>query len=194
MSIDQSLIALIHENHTPFGDQFMWWVSYRDTSFFLYLLMIFMLLRRFQISVWKLILLFGLLILFNDQVASSVFKPLVERLRPSHEPALEGLLHFVKDNNGNDYKGGTFGFYSSHAANTMAVAVFFLLILRPIHRFWTILLAVWVVLIGFSRMYLGVHYLSDVLMGWFMGGFSAWALWRALKTPWAKQRIQLDLH
>jgi undecaprenyl-diphosphatase len=194
MNIDQSLIALIHESHTPFGDWFMWWVSYRDTSFFLYLLMIFMLLRRFQISVWKLILLFGLLIFFNDQVASSVFKPLVERLRPSHEPALEGLLHFVKDNNGNDYKGGQFGFYSSHAANTMAVALFFILVMRPVHRAWTVILAIWVMLIGFSRMYLGVHYLTDILMGWLMGGLSAWALWRGLKTPWAKQRIRLDLH
>jgi undecaprenyl-diphosphatase len=194
MSIDQSFIAWIHENHTSFGDRFMWWVSYRDTSFFLYLLMLFTLLRRFQISIWKVVILFALLIVFNDQMASAVFKPLVERLRPSHEPALEGLLHFVKDNNGNDYKGGQFGFYSSHAANTMAVAVFFLLILRPIHRFWTILLAVWVVLIGFSRMYLGVHYLTDVLMGWFMGGFSAWALWYAIRQPSIKNKIKLDLH
>ncbi len=156
--------------------------------------MLFTLLRRFQISIWKVLIIFNLLIFLNDQMSSYVFKPLVERLLPSHEPAMEGLLHFVKDNNGNDYKGGQFGFYSSHAANTMAVAVFFLLILRPIHRFWTILLAVWVVLIGFSRMYLGVHYLTDVLMGWFMGGFSAWALWYGLRQPRIKNKIKLDLH
>ncbi len=194
MSIDQSIIAFIHEFHSPAMDRFMWWVSYRDSSFVLYLVLLFLLLRRFQLSVWKVLLCFGILILVNDQLASSLFKPMVERLRPSHDPALEGLLHFVKDNNGNDYKGGQFGFYSSHAANTMTVALFFILVMRPVHRAWTLILTVWVILIGFSRMYLGVHYLTDILMGWFMGGLSAWALWRGLKTPWAKHRIRLDLH
>ncbi len=135
-----------------------------------------------------------LLVAFNDQLASSIFKPLFCRLRPSHDPTISSFLHLLTDEKGQLYKGGLYGFYSSHAANTMAAAVFFILVMRPLHKVWTMVLAAWVLAVGFSRVYLGVHYPTDILMGWFMGGLSSWALWRLIKLPKMMKWHRLDLH
>lgn len=172
----------------------MWWVSQRDSSIILYLFMLFLLMRKFQISMWKVLLMVILLVAFNDQMASSIFKPLFCRLRPSHDPAISSFLHLLTDEKGQLYKGGLYGFYSSHAANTMAAAVFFTLVMRPLHKVWTLVLAFWVLAVGFSRIYLGVHYPTDILMGWTMGALSSWALWRIIKLPKMMKWHKLDLH
>ena len=109
----------------------------------------------------------GLAIGLSDFVASSVFKPMVERLRPSHVPELEGVLHIV-----NGYRGGQFGFMSSHAANSFALATFFALCMRS--RSLSTVLFIWATLNAYSRIYLGVHYPGDVICGAALGSFSAY--------------------
>ena len=194
MSLDQSIIIAIHEWHSPWLDGLMWWVSQRDSSIVLYLMMLFLLMRKFQLSMWKVIVMIGLLVTFNDQLASSVFKPLICRLRPSHDPLVSSFLHLLKDEKGQLYAGGRYGFYSSHAANTMAAAIFFILVMRPLNVIWTMTLTIWVVLVGFSRIYLGVHYPSDILMGWVIGSLSAWGFWRLLRLPKLMRWHKLVLH
>jgi undecaprenyl-diphosphatase len=172
----------------------MWWVSQRDSSVFLYLVLLFLMMRKFQLSMWKVLIMIAILVIFNDQLASGVFKPWVARLRPSHEPSLGAWLHLLRDENGNFYKGGLYGFYSSHAANTMAAAVFFMLVMRPLHVIWTIVLFIWVFLVGLSRVYLGVHYPTDVLMGWAMGAVSAVVFWKFLKSERMMKWHRLPLY
>ena len=111
----------------------------------------------------------ALCILFADFVSSGICKPLVARLRPSNEPALYGLVDLV-----NNYHGGRYGFFSSHAANTMSVAVFLSLQLRkpPV----VTLLILWSLINCWSRLYLGVHYLGDVLVGIMWGVTVGWGV------------------
>ena len=112
----------------------------------------------------------------SDWICSGVLKPLVCRLRPTHEPSIDPirLVH--------GYVGGLYGFCSSHAANTMSVAFLSGLLLR--NKYITPFLVLYVVLNCYSRMYLGVHYPSDIIAGLLVGALMAagcyWALRRVL--------------
>ena len=101
-----------------------------------------------------------------DFIASGILKDLVARPRPTRVPELEGVLHLV-----NGYKSGRYGFVSSHAANTMACALLFSLIWR--NKIATYGLMLWVAANCYSRMYLGVHYPTDILGGLMVGALVA---------------------
>ena len=116
----------------------------------------------------------ALCILFADQVASGICKPYFERLRPARELNLLQHIDVV-----NGYRGGMYGFFSSHAANTFAVATFVSLLIRS--RGLTFLLYSWALLNCWTRLYLGVHYIGDILIGVLWGlfvGISLFVVWR----------------
>ena len=133
------------------------------------------------------VLLLGLVLTVTlcDQVSSGLIKPLVGRLRPSHTPALAGLLHLV-----DGYRGGLYGFVSSHAANSFGAVVYVALILRR----WRITLAMVALAMaaGYSRIYLGVHYPGDVLAGALLGAaIGTLAYGMALGLCWALPRLEV---
>jgi undecaprenyl-diphosphatase len=99
---------------------------------------------------------------------SVIVKNLVQRPRPCHEPALIGLVHLF-----NGECGGEFGFVSSHASNSFNVALLSLLFIKK--RWFTISIIVWASVIGYSRVYLGVHYPGDVICGSVLGAFIGWS-------------------
>ncbi len=112
----------------------------------------------------------------NDQV-SGVFKDSFERFRPSHTEKLQDELHYAKNSNGSEYRGGNYGFYSSHASNFAALTFFVLLALPRHYRLKTILILA-TILTSLSRVYLGVHFPTDILMGWFMGGLLGYIFYK----------------
>ena len=193
LHIDKEILLAINGWHAPWADTLMWIISAKATWIPLYLLLVGLLVWRYRkpapTSVtWLqrvpacvvMIAVIGLAVGAADFIASGILKELVARPRPTRVPELEGVLHLV-----NDYKSGRFGFVSSHAANTMAVALLFSLIWRK--RIATVGLLLWVAMNCYSRMYLGVHYPTDILGGLIVGSLVAvGAYWLLRRGRWVE--------
>lgn len=185
---DEQLFLFLNGDGGLFLDRFMWFSSGKFSWLLVYVLLLFLLYKKLGTKglLWLLPILV-LCITANDQLASSVFKSWIQRPRPSHEPHLANAIHLVSDLNGQVYKGGKFGFYSSHAANNAGVLVLVLLLLRPLRKALVFVLIAWVLLIGYSRIYLGVHYPGDILMGFGMGtilGLFFYYLYTQIPKKW----------
>jgi undecaprenyl-diphosphatase len=136
---------------------------------------------------WKnallVILCVAIAITLADQMASGIFKPLVARLRPSHNPELQGVIDLV-----GDYRGGRYGFFSSHAANTCAVAVFLSLLFRK--RVFTVAICSWAMVNSWTRLYLGVHYVGDITVGLLWGALVGWIVFRLYRFLTLKVKLE----
>ena len=108
---------------------------------------------------------------FADQFSSSLLKPLFKRLRPCHVDEFQSWIHLPAG------CGGLYGFCSSHAANSFAIAVGFYLLTR--NKAAGAVLIFWASVISYSRIYLGAHYPLDVIVGALVGGIGAWGLFKA---------------
>lgn len=163
---DTGLLLAINGRHSPTADTFWYWAANKWTWIPLYAILLYLLIRRYGRHTPVLLLLVAAMTACSDQL-SGLLKATSERLRPCHEPTLQTVIHTV-----NDRCGGLYGFVSSHAANTMALAVFLLLIVNGKNRYLAPALSGYVLINGYSRIYLGAHYPSDVVGGWMMGAMT----------------------
>ena len=177
MNIDTYILLWINGHHAEWLDQIMWWVSQSITWIPLYILMVTWVVWKHRCD-WKKILLillaFALAVGLSDFITSGIIKPAVQRLRPTHTPGLASLLHIV-----NGYTGGKYGFCSSHAANTMACALLFAYLYK--NKIATAALMLWVAINCYSRIYLGVHFPSDIIVGLIVGALLASAAFALLR-------------
>ncbi len=169
LSKDTELFYIINGLRSPFLDYFFGFFSH-NLSFVLTILAAFLFLsiKKYRKHFWILIILISVSFLFADRISVICFKDVFQRLRPSH--ALEGV-HLVKLTFTQliyDYKGGQYGFVSSHAANAFSLATIFA-ILGKDYKFLPISIYIWAILVGYSRVYCGVHYPADVLVGGLLG-------------------------
>jgi undecaprenyl-diphosphatase len=175
-SFDRQIVLFVNGWHSPFLDEVMWFLSGRLSLLPLYLLLLVIL--KFQ-NTWKntAIILVGLIvaIFLADQISVHLFKNGFERYRPSHNEELKHLLHFYEVKPGEFYQGGKYGFVSSHAANFFALISFIFPFYKEKKNWILAGLIIVGILVAISRIYLGVHYFSDVFFGALLGiliGFS----------------------
>ncbi len=178
--LDRELLLAVNGLHTSYLDQAMWLTSSR-LSWVLILIAFLLTLRN---KGWRqaavAIAAVALTVLLADQVASGLIKHAVERLRPTHEPELAGMVHLVKG-----YTGGRFGFVSSHAANSFGVAMVVGLTMRSRRALWALM--AWAAVQCYSRMYMGVHYPGDIVGGMVVGLLAGWLvykLWHYAQRRW----------
>lgn len=174
--LDQGLMLTLNFQGPAFLDSFLYSFSQLKTWVPAAVVVLGSLLlrnRRRLTPIIIYILALVLLLVVSDQLSSSVIKPLACRLRPSHDPLLAPLLHYV-----NGYHGGRYGFVSGHATNITALITWLFAYYRDRLSRWS--LAIFGVLMCYSRIYLGVHYPGDILCGALLGFALAGSLYRLL--------------
>lgn len=176
MEADKALLIYMNGAHTSFLDRLMWAISDKWTWAPLYIALIVAVIRKYGMHRGlTCVLAIILMTTIVDQTCAGIIRPLAGRLRPScPDNPISASLHYVSG-----YRGGRFGFPSCHAANTWALAVFMSLLYED--RRLTLSMAGWSLLVASSRIYLGVHYPSDILGGMAVGSLVAVTCFRMMK-------------
>ncbi len=183
LSVDRALSITINHFHTPWLDEAMVMISDKLTWLPLYLGILLLITRRFgkMNALFIVLLIFANLVL-TDQI-SVLFKESFGRLRPCHAPGVMEHLHLV------DGCGGKFSFVSSHATNTMGLAMILSFIMKQ--RWLSFTMIVWAVLNGYSRIYLGKHYAFDVMGGFMLSSVIAILLFSTFRSLMKRFRPEL---
>ena len=172
LEYERSAFLWLNGNHSPFWDNFMW--LYTGKAVWIPLIFL-LLVVLFYKTDWKesvlVLLSIVLIVALCDQFSSHICKPYFMRLRPSHHPDFAEYVRIV-----NDYRGGSYGFISGHSANSFGFATFSLLLFR--YRLYTISILTWSTLMAYTRIYLGVHFITDIIPGALSGILFGWLVYK----------------
>ena len=165
--IDTQLFLFLNSIHSPNFDIIFSWITNKKSWIPLYLLLFFITALKFKWKTVFIVFFIAILVLISDKTSVLLFKDVFERLRPCHNPSIANLVHII-----DGHCGGSFGFVSSHAANSFAVAIFCGLLLKNHIKFILPILLFWAILVSYSRIYVGVHYPGDLFFGAILGCFT----------------------
>ncbi|MDR3060860.1 MAG: phosphatase PAP2 family protein [Dysgonamonadaceae bacterium] len=165
---EESFFYSLNGSDSCLMDHFIWLFSYKFTWIPLYLCFFILFIYKYRNNWKEYVLIFVslfLVILICDQVASGILKPMIERYRPTHHPDFKDHVRILFG-----YRGGLYGFASSHASNAFGFATFTVLLFR--NKWFSLLLFTHALITSYSRIYLGVHFISDIVAGALIGIFT----------------------
>jgi len=177
LDLDSYLFLYLNNLGSQYYDNFWIFLSRTEANVMFYLVVLIAYIysinnkKRTKI-LFHLIIAIVILITISDQT-SNLFKDSFQRLRPCYNELISDSLRLVKDS-----CGGRYGFFSAHASNSFSLAIFFGLLLRSSNKLLILLFAIYAFLISYSRIYLGVHYPIDILVGTIFGTINAIALYK----------------
>ncbi len=184
---DKELLLMVNGSDSLFLDYLVLTLTNAKTWIPLYLGLFYVLLKTYGRNYREILYIMcaaGLCVLFAGAVDDEIVKPLVARWRPTHDPEIGALVDVV-----DGYRGGNYGFFSAHAANTFSIALFFSLLMRQ--RLLTVFLVCWSLTNCWTRLYLGVHYPGDITVGLIWGsivGYSVYRLYCRVTVPVAYEK------
>lgn len=165
LDYERGAFFLLNGSDSEYLDRFMWLYTGKVVWLPLAAFILILLIYRKNWREWLPILLaIALVITLCDQFSSHLVKPYFERFRPTHHPEFEAQVDTVFG-----YRGGLYGFISSHAANAFGFAMFMSLLFRNAIFTWAIMF--WAALTAYTRIYLGVHFITDIIPGALAGLF-----------------------
>jgi undecaprenyl-diphosphatase len=179
LQLESRLFFYLNGSDSVFWDCFFWLYSYKWTwiPFYLCFLFVFVYRKNWKEIVWVLLAV-SLVILLCDQIASGFFKPFFHRFRPTHHPAFQDEVKVIFG-----YRGGKYGFISSHAANAFGFATFAALLFK--NRLLTGTLLFFALINAYSRVYMGVHFISDVVVGALAGAIIGFFVYKL--SVWSRK-------
>jgi undecaprenyl-diphosphatase len=180
-SLDRTLLLKINSTHSEFLDVLMWYASKTWPTVFLVLFIAIFVYRKFSAKRAMEFVLGCALVAAAADLTSNLTKHGVKRYRPTHNVELREKIRLV-----NKYEGGKYGFFSGHAATTFGVVTFMIFCVNWLRKRYVSLLVLYACLVAYSRMYLGVHYPSDILFGMLNGILFGWLGFIVMNTYFMK--------
>ncbi|HZL10481.1 MAG TPA: phosphatase PAP2 family protein [Prolixibacteraceae bacterium] len=169
--IDQSFLLFLNSFHNSFWDKAVTLFTSTEIWIPFYLLIVYVIIKTYKKNSVYILILIILAITVSDQF-SGLIKHSVMRLRPTQDPVLGSLVHNIYN------RGGMFGYFSAHAANTFTVAIITARLFK--NHLFTVLIFTWAILVSYTRIYLGLHYPGDILTGWIWGILSGLAFYQLM--------------
>ncbi len=165
IALDKELFLYLNGLGSTTWDGFWMFITGKWNAIPFYGFLLFLLYKKVGLkSTVITLIVITLMITCTDQLANLFKKVLFLRPRPCHDSILIETMRLVKPR-----CGGPYGYFSAHAASSMALAVFLSKVFRPYFKHATKLLVFWAILVGYSRIYIGVHYPGDVITGMIFG-------------------------
>ncbi|MEZ4858774.1 MAG: phosphatase PAP2 family protein [Flavobacteriaceae bacterium] len=182
LQYDTNLFLFLNNLGSEPWDGFWLFMTEKFASIPLYLLLLYLIWKHFS---WKgtllVLVIVALMITATDQLANLFKYVLFQRPRPCKVEALQDQIRFLAAHC------GRYGYFSAHAASSMAVAVFVGLLLKKYYKYLPFILLFWAVIIAYSRIYIGVHYPLDIITGMFFGAILGWVFYKL--QLWATKMI-----
>ena len=168
LQYDKQLLLSLNGSHSLFADGLMLTLTDAKTWIPMYVALLYLVIKNNNSMTKILAIIAGaaLCVLFTGTLDDLFVKPVVARWRPTHDPEIGYMVDVV-----DGYRGGRYGFFSAHAANTFSIALFFVLLVRS--RWLSVALVLWSLINCWTRVYLGVHYRIDIAVGLLWGAFVA---------------------
>ena len=163
LPFERDLFLALNGSGSAFWDNAMWTFTSIVAWVPILLFVFYIAFRNKMFKEGFLVLISIVLVIFlSVYLSASFFKPFFKRFRPTHHPDFKDIVNIV-----NSFRGGQYGFISGHATNSFGIAMFISLLFK--NKYVTSSIFFWALLNSYSRIYLGVHFISDIVAGLFFG-------------------------